>query len=620
MSFLKRFHHAESAQISFLAVASVVCFVGLLSMVINTDDIVTERVYMQDVADATALSAAAWTARGLNMISFINVLNSKLISTAVLLNALADTIPAVEAVGNIQQGIATGCCGVPIIGTACCIYAGIVKVQLIALKALRTAVENMAKTLSRCNKALWKTMTALNTAAQGVKETFTVIGIAEGYSIAEDNGADFGFVVNGNMLGQGDSNLLSLPVEPADFSTFCPFVKNGGSGYKMAGYKCDKGPFKLGKDRIMKTILIPFTNLFAHPIFLGMSAAHFGQVGCTADPSENSDIKVTLKSHAECRKFDEEARWSHIWSRTAPIEEGGYTSDDFAPWKPLNEVSSDDDDSDLFEDIPDISSLGDASADASPFTPGRAYQFLEKSTELKLNSPQVDCNGERYPLYRKPIAGFDSDQPGQVECGFGFQECKRIDDWSEFTWYSSSGSKIDPEKRVGGYFMRVGRATIEPENENEVTKYRYIVETVSLVDAGTTEMDQEEFKKYLEENKKGDGKKADPSDSSSCGNKPEPFVLNKGTTAKDEEKFQNKLRFIGVVYRNIEQDQPFWSGYFKEPPKVLAAYAQAQVYNHLAEDTFTQDWRVRLEQASLLEGAVEKISGSVINVGEVNNH
>ena len=171
MSFIRRFHRGESAQISFLAVAGAVCFVGLLSMVINTDDVITDRVHMQDIADATALSSAAWTARGLNMISFINVLNTKLISTAVLLNALADTLPAVEVVGYIQQGIATACCGVPIIGTGCCIYAGILKVQLAFLKPLRQTVIKLATKLSRCKKILWQTMTALNTAAQVVKES-----------------------------------------------------------------------------------------------------------------------------------------------------------------------------------------------------------------------------------------------------------------------------------------------------------------------------------------------------------------------------------------------------------------------------------------------------------------
>lgn len=635
---LLRFHRGESAQVSFLAVAGVVCFVGLLSMVINSDDVITDSVHMQDVADATALSSAAWTARGLNMISFINVLNSKLISTAVLLNALADTLPAVQAVGNIQSGIATACCGVPIIGTACCIYAGILRVQLAVLGPLTSTVRKLANTLSRCNKTLWKTMTALNTAAQAVKETFTAIGIVESVAMAKANGADFGLVLNGQMVGvgpDGTSSVLSLPVTEANsFDAFCPFVKNGGSGYKMAGYNCGQGPFKLGKERINKTLLIPFTNLFAHPIFAGMSSAHFTQVGCTPDPGQDTEITVTLKDHAECQKHDEEARWSHMWSRTDPIAEGGFIEDDFVPWKPLNESTGGG--SNPFKDQGDLDELENinlspgAVEPESSFTPGRAYQFLQRSTELPVRTFEADCNGIVYPTYQKPPLGFESDQAGEIStfCGAFAANCKRIDKWSEFTWYSSNPhQKNSPNKKIGGYFLRMNKRTIDPEEEGGDPTYVYIVETVSMVSAGTTTMDQEEFKKYLEENNEGDGAKAEPSDNSNCGNKPKPFVLDKGTSESDAEKFQNKLRFIGVVYRDISNEQPFWSGFYETPPNTIIAYSQAQVYNHLSEDTFTQDWRVRLEQASLLEQVLEKVAGggsiaeeAASALGAINNH
>jgi hypothetical protein len=61
---------------------------------------------------------------------------------------------------------------------------------------------------------------------------------------------------------------------------------------------------------------------------------------------------------------------------------------------------------------------------------------------------------------------------------------------------------------------------------------------------------------------------------------------------------------------------------------VIIAYAQGQVYNYLSEDTFTQDWRVRLEQATLLESLVQSGKGGALSkqgfassvIGEVNNH
>jgi hypothetical protein len=82
-------------------------------------------------------------------------------------------------------------------------------------------------------------------------------------------------------------------------------------------------------------------------------------------------------------------------------------------------------------------------------------------------------------------------------------------------------------------------------------------------------------------------------------NKPFPWLLDKSTG------YQDRLRFIGAVYKNVDEDPPFWNTFFSKPesaypPPRIIAYAQAQVYNYLSEDLFTQDWRVRLEQATLL--------------------
>lgn len=636
MNILTRFHREESAQISFLAVAGVICFIGLLSMVINTDEIVTDRVLMQDVADTTAISSAAWTARGLNMISFINVLNTKLISTAVLLNALADTIPVVKTVAQVQLAIFNACSGVPFVGAFCAAMAVVVNVQLNVLNPLDTAVSKLADSLSRCDKggALWKLMKGLEAAATVVSKTFTAIGIAESIDMAKANGADFGLVVNGNMMSLEDAqSALFLPVKQDPFNAHCPFVKNGGSGYKMAGYDCGEGPYKLGKDRIMGTILVPFANLFAHPIFLGMAASHITQAGCTADPGDaNNKFPVTLKDHLECQKYDAEAKWNHMYQLTNPLLESDLNSDDFSPWKPFKETGEGADD----EDIPDTSGLGDInvdpdagdSTDLQDFEMGEHYGDIRPNSETSvIDDIDIPCNGMVYPNYTPPASGFNSTQPGSILCiPSGLNACDRIDQWSQFTWYSGSHQKNGP-KTVGGYFMRVGKREIQPDNEDDPVRYVYIVETVSMVGAGEKEMSQKDFEKYLEESGGQDVDTEASSSSSGC-DKPEPWVLDKGDSQQDQEEFENKLRFIGVVYRDISEDRPFWSNYFSEPPEALVAYAQAQVYNHLSEDTFTQDWRVRLERAGLLEELLGSQKGQGLGslgsfgdiIGTVNNH
>ncbi|MCK5887227.1 MAG: hypothetical protein KAG70_12125, partial [Alcanivorax sp.] len=197
-------------------------------------------------------------------------------------------------------------------------------------------------------------------------------------------------------------------------------------------------------------------------------------------------------------------------------------------------------------------------------------------------------------------------------CGF----CRRIDKHNDYTWVSRD-QQIGPEDGLtGGYFIRVIKEEGEPEElppekegdpKRTIKRYIYTIDTVSLVVAGEKKMSPKEHEEYLKKKgvdipEEGSSKGCDP---------PNPWLLDKSTGYKD------RLRFIGVVYKDTKNDLPFWSTFFADPPKRIMAYAQAQVYNHLAEDTFTQDWRVRLERASLLESFIQK-KGKDTGMGKKN--
>ena len=636
LGFLKRLHREDDAQISFLAVGSVICFVALLSMVINTDDIVTERVHMQNVADATVLSAASWTARGLNMVSFINVLNTKLISTAVLLNALNDSLPVIEAAGKIQQAIFQGCSGVPFVGVFCAAMAVVVRIQLSVLQPLKNVVSKLADKLSSCDKGgkLWSIMGGLVKAADGISASFGAIGILESYEIAKANGAT-GIVVNGKLTDV--KGQLGLPVEKQDFSKYCGPLKNGGPGYQLQGYAVGQGPLKLGKERIKKTLLLPFINFFSWPIFNGMVASHTLQVGCMNDPGDDSKVPVKLKDLEECKKYHETSRWSHIFSTTRPVEDGSFQVKDFVAWRPVNkdEEKSDDDahEQEIRDQLGNINITPDQEGAAGPgktFVPGRAYKYIDPAKEYRVNLAEVDCSGSAYPFYTPLFAdSWDQEIPGMVQgfcIGLGVNnDCRRIDQWNKFVWYNSDDKPTPTPKSIGGYFIRVGKHEVDPEKKDGPKRYVYIVETVSLVDAGTKEMTQDEFKKYLSENGQKDVNTQGSKSSQGC-EKPQPHMLKK------DKDYEDRLKFIGFAYRHLKDDPPFWSEhFFEESPLTYYVYAQAQVYNYLSEDTFTQDWRVRLQQTSLLTsflksdkarqsgmGGFGNTAGNLIDA--VNNH
>ena len=100
----------------------------------------------------------------------------------------------------------------------------------------------------------------------------------------------------------------------------------------------------------------------------------------------------------------------------------------------------------------------------------------------------------------------------------------------------------------------------------------------------------------------------------------------------ETENPDNRLRHIAMVYVELGSDKhplPFWSNFYDSPPDRITAYAQAQTYNKLSQDMFTQDWRVRLEQANLLESALGSENGFSLQgdsniasefIGSVNNH
>jgi hypothetical protein len=89
---------------------------------------------------------------------------------------------------------------------------------------------------------------------------------------------------------------------------------------------------------------------------------------------------------------------------------------------------------------------------------------------------------------------------------------------------------------------------------------------------------------------------------------PVPYLL--GSRAGSDAEVRSELHYLAVVYRSRRQAAA--PNYFVSPAGThRLAYAQARVYNPTAFDLFTQDWRVTLEPASMIEDpAVMNVLGS----------
>lgn len=626
-----RLHRDESAQVSFLAVAGALCFIALLAMVMNTNDVIKHRVHMQEVADVTSLSAANWNARGMNLTSMINVLNSKLLTMTVLVNSLDKTLPIVEKIATVQKTAFQACTGVPFVGVFCAVMAAIVTVQEQLIKAMKTVISKIAPhTKCKSGTTVFKVMGGLQKAGEGIRSSFPAIAIAESINIASINGATFGISLSGgaltNITNPAEALKLPLVLGPKGTQDFCTAILSGGPGYEMEGYDSGKGPMRVGK-KIWDIVFIPFFNLLPHPIFYGFYASFMAQIGCPPDEpdEENGNDAVQFYNLKDCRRFNATATWNFMSSDTGLIEDGSLTHNDFVPWQSLDAGQGDrpENESD-FSELEGFggSAIGDAIVPPPSFGPGyKALQAKNNESSSKFKSPCTKGDSSSgYPVFF----------PTSVAANL-----------SGFTHYNGKHATSPKDEKTGTYFLKMEKTEVEitvPTNDPDPNKpqtrtekrFKYDVDVWVLSDSGKKKLSEEELDEHIKEQTGGTGSKPEKQDPKGCRGLVRPLLLDKLNNS------QNRLRFISFVYKDLGGDAPtplpFWSTFFNEPPTRIAAYAQAQVYNELSEDMFTQDWRVRLEQASLLEKAItqsQKPSGTKIGFGEgvasdfigsVNNH
>ena len=155
---IRRLHRDTRAQVSFLGLVGAFALIGMLAMIMNTGDVLRHRMHMQSTADVTATSAATWTARGMNTVTMINVLNTKLLSMTVLTNAGHKTIPVLIKIAQGQSMAFKACIGVPIAGPFCAFMMGVADAQAWTLSGVKIPIDTLRNTVTACPKAAWKVM------------------------------------------------------------------------------------------------------------------------------------------------------------------------------------------------------------------------------------------------------------------------------------------------------------------------------------------------------------------------------------------------------------------------------------------------------------------------------
>lgn len=526
---LARLGRDEGGQITFIALFGLVAFVGLLGMVVTTGDQAGLKVEQQNATDAAALSGAAWVARGLNVTSAFNVLESQLVAGAILLNALEETIRysryAVEA---MNAGYLA--CMATVFGAAICtpLYVA-TRIQLFVLYALDAVLPSLTKALSKCDNGLfWVLARALEKLNAAVRVSFYGIAFVETLAVAKANGAELAVLLPGPLFHAhlGVQNLM-LPTEKREFAELCDPMERGSPTARERGYHVlldydtGEGPYKLGKFRL-KVGLAFITGLPVPvgPFILEALARAQKATLCTGaawKPQKVSRIREDPDLEA-CRAHGGTAEWTVLTIRSRPFEKP--LSD---PWAFFNNKLP-----------PPPAKAPETEAEAKALA-----EKLRQQIQALRNDPDIAAVEESGPFWRmcswRP--------PGAVR--------------KSATVY---------QKLESGFVAKRYRYTLHVYIVNR-TRFS-VTDTVG------------------QQNPLG-GK---------CTT-PKPYLLRKNWEADDA------LHYL-VVARRPNRSIFFSDDWFRAPAS-LYTYAQVEVYNGISTDTFTQDWRVRLDRAYLLDEPFE---------------
>jgi len=228
----------------FIAIVmfALVCFFAL---VVNVGDRISAKIEMQNAADAAVMAGGIWNARGMNMISILNVGMTECLAFIIFFKAFDKTYIATEiaiaankvaAEAMIAIGKIPYCPPCPVIGAAGEVWKKCLEfIEKTSLKIAKK-INKLMKKLTKKDKGLWSVMKLLQKFEFGIKHSIPVIAAYEANRIAELNGADRlpGFppgIDYTGMLFPSDP-IAGLPVKKGVFKDLCPPTTSGGPGYK----------------------------------------------------------------------------------------------------------------------------------------------------------------------------------------------------------------------------------------------------------------------------------------------------------------------------------------------------------------------------------------------------
>lgn len=219
--------------IIFVAVLGLV-LVLFAAAVINVGNLATTRIRMQGSADAAAQTTGVWTARGLNLISSMNLGMTNVLALIVILDSMDGMYDAAKIGQAIQKATGQALQSNPYtaaIGVVLTTLAN--SVGEVAVQVLKEAKELAPDIVD----ALWEVMNGISIAEQAIARATPIAAYANAFGIARIDGADFAVGVPpipsptlADEVEGGMKNglMFSLPVEKGTLQDVCARSEIGG--------------------------------------------------------------------------------------------------------------------------------------------------------------------------------------------------------------------------------------------------------------------------------------------------------------------------------------------------------------------------------------------------------
>lgn len=229
----KRFHRETDGNAMVFVVLVLFTLVCFLVFTIHIGQRFTNKVAMQNAADAAVISGATWIARGFNTISILNVTMSECLALIVMFMAFDSTVQYTEKVlsRNYAEAAKQGLAGKD--WTEC-----IEEREKILNELYKKINEEMKKTWQQ-PETLSDIMSSLRKVSDAVSLTANKMAYLEASKMAALNGADEvldGMVTESEFMGFRPFATLwpyleKLPVEIGTFDDLWAHTIEGGQGY-----------------------------------------------------------------------------------------------------------------------------------------------------------------------------------------------------------------------------------------------------------------------------------------------------------------------------------------------------------------------------------------------------